>query len=145
MGRKDPIILTSKIRLNCPRYDPSSDVELIKNKIELCPFDLYRNIFVLIICDLGAVPNKDRVKIIIFQLAAKYKEMKKSASDAMNLVKKQQEGGNSEVEELRNENEKLSQQIEDLNLQLLQQHIAKERFSLNDVIVDVMMTSSVIS
>ena len=131
--------------MNSPRYDPSSDVELIKNKIELCPFDLYRNIFVLIICDLGAVPNKDRVKIIIFQLAAKYKEMKKSASDAMNLVKKQQEGGNSEVEELRNENEKLSQQIEDLNLQLLQQHIAKERFSLNDVIVDVMMTSSVIS
>ena len=54
--------------------------------------------------------------------------MKKSASDAMNLVKKQQEGGNSEAEELRNENEKLSQQIEDLNLQLLQQHIAKERF-----------------
>ena len=54
--------------------------------------------------------------------------MKKSASDAMNLVKKQQEGGNSEAEELRNENEKLSQQIEDLNLQLLQQHIAKECF-----------------
>ena len=61
--------------------------------------------------------------------------MKKSASDAMNLVKKQQEGGNSEVEELRNENEKLSQQIEDLNLQLLQQHIAKERFTLHDVII----------
>jgi len=60
-------------------------------------------------------------------LAEKYKEMKKSASDAMNLVKKQQEGGNSEAEELRNENEKLSQQIEDLNLQLLQQHIAKSK------------------
>ena len=71
--------------------------------------------------------------------------MKKSASDAMNLVKKQQEGGNSEVEELRNENEKLSQQIEDLNLQLLQQHIAKERFSLNDVIVDDMMTSACVA
>ena len=77
---------------------------------------------------------KIRKTIIFFQLAAKYKEMKKSASDAMNLVKKQQEGGNSEVEELRNENEKLSQQIEDLNLQLLQQHIAKERFTLRDVI-----------
>ena len=61
--------------------------------------------------------------------------MKKSASDAMNLVKKQQEGGNSEVEELRNENEKLSQQIEDLNLQLLQQHIAKGRFTLYDVTI----------
>ena len=75
------------------------------------------------------------MKIIVFQLAAKYKEMKKSASDAMNLVKKQQEGGNSEVEELRNENEKLSQQIEDLNLQLLQQHIAKERFTPNDLTI----------
>ena len=89
----------------------------------------------ILLSALSAVPNNDHVKIIIFQLAAKYKEMKKSASDAMNLVKKQQEGGNSEVEELRNENEKLSQQIEDLNLQLLQQHIAKERFTLHDVII----------
>ena len=98
--------------------------------------DLYRNIFVLILLSaFSAVLNKDHVEIINFQLAAKYKEMKKSASDAMNLVKKQQEGGNSEVEELRNENEKLSQQIEDLNLQLLQQHIAKERFTLRDVII----------
>ena len=99
-------------------------------------FDLYRNVFVLILLSaLSAVPHNDHVEIINFQLAAKYKEMKKSASDAMNLVKKQQEGGNSEVEELRNENEKLSQQIEDLNLQLLQQHIAKERSTLCDVII----------
>ena len=57
----------------------------------------------------------------------------------MNLVKKQQEGGNSEAEELRNENEKLSQQIEDLNLQLLQQHIAKESFYEFLICYDVIM------
>lgn len=61
------------------------------------------------------------------ELAAKYKEMKKSASDAMQLVKKQETTGNSEISDLREENEKLTQQIEDLNLQLLQQHIAKSK------------------
>ena len=60
-------------------------------------------------------------------MAAKYKEMKKSASDAMQLVKKQETTGNSEMSDLREENEKLTQQIEDLNLQLLQQHIAKSK------------------
>lgn len=61
------------------------------------------------------------------ELAAKYKEMKKSASEAMQLVKKQETTGNSEMSDLREENEKLTQQIEDLNLQLLQQHIAKSK------------------
>merc|ERR1712141_790796 len=55
------------------------------------------------------------------ELTAKYKEMKRSASDAMNLVKKQETNGNTELDEL-NENDKLAQQVEDLNLQLLQQH-----------------------
>lgn len=53
--------------------------------------------------------------------------MKKSASEAMQLVKKQETSGNSEMSDLREENEKLTQQIEDLNLQLLQQHIAKSK------------------
>jgi len=61
------------------------------------------------------------------ELAAKYKEMKKSASEAMQLVKKQETTGSSEMTDLREENEKLTQQIEDLNLQLLQQHIAKSK------------------
>ena len=60
-------------------------------------------------------------------MAAKYKEMKKSASEAMQLVKKQETTGSSEMSDLREENEKLTQQIEDLNLQLLQQHIAKSK------------------
>ena len=45
----------------------------------------------------------------------------------MQLVKKQETTGNSEMSDLREENEKLTQQIEDLNLQLLQQHIAKSK------------------
>jgi len=61
------------------------------------------------------------------ELTAKYKEMKRSASDAMNLVKKQETNGNTELDELRNENDKLAQQVEDLNLQLLQQHIEKSK------------------
>lgn len=61
------------------------------------------------------------------ELATKYKEMKKSAAEAMNLVKKQEMTGTTEMSDLREENEKLTQQIEDLNLQLLQQHIAKSK------------------
>ena len=45
----------------------------------------------------------------------------------MQLVKKQETTGSSEMSDLREENEKLTQQIEDLNLQLLQQHIAKSK------------------
>ena len=60
------------------------------------------------------------------QLQTKYEEMKKQAVDAVTLVKTQDEAKPSEVQNLQDENDKLTQQIEDLNLQLLQQHIAKD-------------------
>ena len=60
-------------------------------------------------------------------MAAKPEETKKSASESMKLVKKQETTDNSEMSDLREQNEKLIQQIEDLNLQLIQQHIAKSK------------------
>jgi len=51
--------------------------------------------------------------------------MKKQAHEAMKLIKKQDKVEDSELNDLRSENTRLAQQVEDLNLQLLQQHIAK--------------------
>lgn len=53
--------------------------------------------------------------------------MKKQASEAVKLIKKQDQMENSEIAEVRNENQRLTQQVEDLNLQLLQQHISKAK------------------
>lgn len=60
-------------------------------------------------------------------LHTKYEEMKKQAVDAVTLVKNQDDAKPSEVQNLQDENDKLTQQIEDLNLQLLQQHISKAK------------------
>lgn len=60
-------------------------------------------------------------------LSEKYDNMKKQAVDACTLVKSQDDAKPSEVQSLTDENSKLNQQIEDLNLQLLQQHLAKAK------------------
>ena len=53
--------------------------------------------------------------------------MKKQAHEAVKLIKKQDKAEKSETDELRAENVRLAQQVEDLNLQFLQQHIAKAK------------------
>jgi hypothetical protein len=66
-----------------------------------------------------------------FQVRVKYQEldqqMRAQANEAVKLITKQEKADNSEIGELRNQNEKLTQQVEDLNLQFLQQHIAKAK------------------
>lgn len=53
--------------------------------------------------------------------------MKKQAHEAVKLIKRQDKHDATEMDELRNENARLAQQVEDLNLQFLQQHIAKAK------------------